>query len=170
MCNDCNRCVAVCQGGTASDGRGSKAPGDVRLPARLARVPGLHAGAQWYSLPQKGDHDGIYPRSTSRALEQGQAGRPEGAAQAHRDLGHPDSPAVVQPRFRPKPAGGTFLAQWPMHFVSRRSRISSRNAEIGGSSPCWITAGGLGELQPNGRTSSRRRFPIDPDARPAQPE
>ena len=47
-----------------------------------------------------------------------------------------------------------------MHFVSRRSRISSRNAEPSGSGRCRITADGFGELQPNGRTLSRRRCAI----------
>jgi hypothetical protein len=65
-------------------------------------------------------------------------------------------------RHRPTPAVGTVVAQWPMYFVSGRSQISSSNAEFGRSSRCRITAGDLGELQPNGRTSSRRRFAIDP--------
>jgi len=64
---------------------------------------------------------------------------------------------------RPKPAAGTFLAQWPVHFVSGQSQISSRNAVPDASGRCRIT-GGFGELQPNGRTSSRRRFAIDPYA------
>jgi hypothetical protein len=50
-----------------------------------------------------------------------------------------------------------------MYFVSGRPRISSGNAEFGESSRCWITASGSGELLPNGRTSSRRRFAIDPE-------
>jgi hypothetical protein len=55
-------------------------------------------------------------------------------------------------------------------FVSGRSQISSSNAEFGGSSRCRITASGLGELQPNGRTSSRRRFAIDPEQPVGLPE
>ena len=70
--------------------------------------------------------------------------------------------ATISDWIRPTPAAGTFLAQWPMYFVSGRSQISSSNTEFGGSGRCRITAGSFGELQPNGRTSSRRRFAIDP--------
>ena len=54
-----------------------------------------------------------------------------------------------------------------MHFVSRRSLKPSKNVEFGGSSRCRITTNGFGEPQPNGRTSSRRQFAIDPK-RPAR--
>ena len=65
-------------------------------------------------------------------------------------------------RSRPTPATGTFLAQWPLDFVSGRSQVSPSNAEFDGSSLCRITTSDFGELQPNGRTSNRRRFAIDP--------
>ena len=66
-------------------------------------------------------------------------------------------PGMILPsplRFRGRMAGAL--------LVSRRPRISSKDAELGGSGRCRITAGGLGELPPNDRTSSRRRFAIDP--------
>jgi hypothetical protein len=50
----------------------------------------------------------------------------------------------------------------PVAVVSGRSQISSSHAEFGGSGRCRITVGGFGKLQPNGRTSSRRRCAIDP--------
>jgi hypothetical protein len=65
-------------------------------------------------------------------------------------------------RRRPKPARGGLVVEWPVYFVSGRSQISSSNAEFGGSSRCRITAGGFGELQPNGRTSKRRQCANDP--------
>ncbi len=42
-------------------------------------------------------------------------------------------------RDRPTPVVGLLLAQWPTHFESGRSQISSRNAEFGGRGRCWIT-------------------------------
>ena len=48
------------------------------------------------------------------------------------------------------------------YFVSRCSANSSRNAELGGSGHCRITAGDFGKLQPKGRTSIRRRCANDP--------
>jgi len=74
----------------------------------------------------------------------------------------PISTVQANEQERPTPAVGTFVAQWLMYFVSGRPRISSGNAEFGESSRCRITASGSGEPQPNGRTSSRRRFAIDP--------
>jgi polyphosphate kinase 2 (PPK2 family) len=49
-----------------------------------------------------------------------------------------------------------------MHFVSRRPRISSKDAELGESGRRRITAGDLGGMRSNGRTSRRGRCAIDP--------
>jgi hypothetical protein len=86
-----------------------------------------------------------------------------GAVDWKRDrLVWPISTSLRRGRERPTPATGTFLAQWPLDFVSGRSQISPSKAEFGGSSRCRITTSDFGELQPNGRTSSRRQFAIDP--------
>ena len=62
----------------------------------------------------------------------------------------------------PHPPLAIFLAQWPMYVVSRRLQMSPSNAESGGSSRCRIITDDFGDLKPNGRNLSRRRFAIDP--------
>jgi hypothetical protein len=63
---------------------------------------------------------------------------------------------------RPKPARGGFVVEWSVYSVSRRSLDSPRSAESGGSGHCRIVGGDLEKLQPNGRTSKRRRCANDP--------
>jgi hypothetical protein len=67
-------------------------------------------------------------------------------------------PQLHQPNWncRPTPATGTFLTQWPLDLVSGRSQISPSNTDFGGSSRFRINTSGYGELQLNGRISSRR--------------
>jgi hypothetical protein len=44
-------------------------------------------------------------------------------------------------RYRPTPACGDFLIDWPVYFVSRRSLNSSRRTEFDASGHCKISTG-----------------------------
>ena len=59
-----------------------------------------------------------------------------------------ERPQATEPNwhYRPKPARGDFLVDWPVYFVSRHSLNSSRKTEFGASGHCRISTSDVSNI------------------------
>jgi len=76
-----------------------------------------------------------------------------------------ERPQATEPNwhYRPKPARGDFLVDWPVYFVSRHSLNSSRKTEFGASGHCSISTSGVSKIAADRPLSKMRQCAIDPN-------